>query len=57
LRAHRTQIDPDGPWFQVPLDLVLTVYPYEDFELLASRDNANPEGSELMVAPVVGNEY
>jgi mycothiol S-conjugate amidase len=57
LRAHRTQIDPDGPWFQVPLDLVLSVYPYEDFELLASRDNANPEGSELMAAPVVGNEY
>jgi mycothiol S-conjugate amidase len=47
LRAHRTQIDPDGPWFQIPLDVVLSAYPYEDFELLASRDNADPEGSEL----------
>ncbi|MEA3503295.1 MAG: PIG-L family deacetylase, partial [Actinomycetota bacterium] len=30
LRAHRTQIDPDGPWFQIPLEVVLSVYPYED---------------------------
>lgn len=47
LRAHRTQIDPDGPWFQIPLDIVLSVYPHEDFELLASRDNADPEGFDL----------
>jgi mycothiol S-conjugate amidase len=38
LRAHRTQIDPDGFWFQVPLEVVEAVYPFEDFELLASRD-------------------
>jgi mycothiol S-conjugate amidase len=37
LRAHRTQVDPDGFWFQVPLDLVKRVYPYEDFELMAAR--------------------
>lgn len=37
LRAHRTQVDPDGFWFQVPLELVQSVYPYEDFELMASR--------------------
>ena len=48
LRAHRTQIDPNGPWFQIPLDLVLSVYPYEDFELLASRDGADPAGTEIM---------
>ncbi|MEA3510626.1 MAG: PIG-L family deacetylase [Actinomycetota bacterium] len=47
LRAHRTQIDPNGPWFQIPLDVVHSVYPYEDFELLASRDGADPEGSDL----------
>jgi mycothiol S-conjugate amidase len=47
LRAHRTQIDPDGPWFQIPLDIILSVYPHEDFELLASRDNADPEGFDL----------
>ncbi len=47
LRAHRTQVDPDGLWFQIPLDLILSVYPYEDFELLASRDNASPTGTNL----------
>lgn len=47
LRAHRTQIDPDGPWFQIPLDIILSVYPHEDFELLASRDSAGPEGFDL----------
>jgi mycothiol S-conjugate amidase len=42
LASHRTQIDPDGPWFQVPLDLVEAVYPYEDFELLAAV--SRPDG-------------
>ncbi len=36
LAAHRTQVAPDGPFFQVPVDLVQEVYPYEDFELLAA---------------------
>jgi mycothiol S-conjugate amidase len=48
LRAHHTQIDPDGPWFQIPSDVIISVYPYEDFELMASRDGAPPEGSELI---------
>lgn len=37
LRAHATQVDPDGFWFQVPTPVVEEAYPYEDFELLASR--------------------
>jgi len=37
LRAHATQVDPEGFWFRVPLDVVRAVYPYEDFALLASR--------------------
>ena len=53
LRAHRTQIDPDGFWFQVPLDVVESVYPYEDFELLASRDDeTSPEATSDLFAPV-----
>lgn len=48
LRAHRTQIDPDGPWFQIPTDLVRDVYPYEDFELMAARDGASETGTELV---------
>ncbi|MDK1018766.1 MAG: mycothiol conjugate amidase Mca [Actinomycetota bacterium] len=36
LRAHRTQVDPDGFWFAVPTDFIESVYPWEDFELLTS---------------------
>ena len=34
LIAHATQIDPDGPWFHVPLDVQQSVWPTEDFELV-----------------------
>jgi mycothiol S-conjugate amidase len=50
LRAHRTQIDPDGPWFQIPSELILSVYPYEDFELMAARDAALPDGMGLFAS-------
>ncbi|GAA3577007.1 mycothiol conjugate amidase Mca [Microlunatus spumicola] len=33
LIAHATQIDPEGTWFQIPMDLQLEVWPTEDFEL------------------------
>jgi mycothiol S-conjugate amidase len=36
LAAHRTQVAPDGPFFQVPIEVIRDVYPFEDFELLAS---------------------
>ena len=35
LRAHATQVDPDGFWFQIPEEVVIDVYPWEDFALLA----------------------
>jgi len=47
LRAHRTQIDPDGHWFQVPTELVEEVYPWEDFELMASRVGWNADENDL----------
>jgi mycothiol S-conjugate amidase len=47
LRAHRTQIDPTGPWFQVPTDLVEEVYPWEDFELMASRIPTDVDSNDL----------
>jgi mycothiol S-conjugate amidase len=37
LRAHETQVDPNGFWFAVPTDVVQAAYPCEDFELLATR--------------------
>ena len=36
LKAHRTQIDPDGRWFAVPMDVQREVWPTEDFELAMS---------------------
>ncbi|UNX56317.1 mycothiol conjugate amidase Mca [Georgenia sp. TF02-10] len=37
LRAHATQIDPDGFFFQVPRDLEAEVWPFEEFELARAR--------------------
>ena len=37
LIAHATQIDPDGPWFHVPLEVQEAVWPTEDFELVESQ--------------------
>ena len=36
LLAHATQVDPDGHWFAVPLELQQEVWPTEDFELACS---------------------
>ena len=52
LRAHRTQVDPDGFWFAVPEELVREVYPYEDFELMASRVEVPERESDLFAGLV-----
>ncbi|MEU4772331.1 mycothiol conjugate amidase Mca [Micromonospora sp. NPDC023644] len=44
LRAHATQIDPDGFWFQVPMEMQKQAWPTEDFELVRSLvDSPLPE--------------
>jgi mycothiol S-conjugate amidase len=44
LRAHATQVDPDGPWFRAPLDIQRKVWPTEDYELVRSFvDSEQPE--------------
>jgi mycothiol S-conjugate amidase len=44
LLAHATQVDPDGPWFSVPLEIQREVWPTEDFELARSLvDTTIPE--------------
>jgi mycothiol S-conjugate amidase len=44
LLAHATQIDPDGWWFAVPLDMQREVWPHEDYELVVSHvESALPE--------------
>ncbi len=37
LLAHATQIDPDGSWFAVPLELAQQAWPTEDYELVTSH--------------------
>ncbi len=44
LIAHATQIDPDGGWFRVPMELQQEIWPTEDYELALSRvDTSLPE--------------
>jgi mycothiol S-conjugate amidase len=44
LRAHATQVDPDGFWFRAPLDIQRKVWPTEDYELVRSFvDSPTPE--------------
>ncbi|HYY12710.1 MAG TPA: mycothiol conjugate amidase Mca, partial [Kineosporiaceae bacterium] len=44
LLAHATQIDPQGWFFSIPLELQRRVWPTEDFELVRSLvDSTTPE--------------
>lgn len=36
LLAHRTQVDPNGTWFAVPLEMQARLWPTEEFELVRS---------------------
>jgi len=37
LRAHRTQVDPEGMWFAVPLEMQRDLWPTEDYHLAISH--------------------
>ena len=41
LKAHRTQIDPDGRWFSMPDELAVQTWPWEDY-VLALNDVVTP---------------
>jgi mycothiol S-conjugate amidase len=44
LIAHATQIDPDGGWFRVPMEIQKEVWPTEEYELVKSLvDTSLPE--------------
>jgi mycothiol S-conjugate amidase len=47
LKAHATQIEPDGRWFAVPLDLQRRAWPTEDFQLAVSLVNTDPDENDL----------
>lgn len=36
LRAHASQVDPDGPWFSVPLEIQQAGWPTEDYQLVSA---------------------
>ncbi|MGW0602862.1 mycothiol conjugate amidase Mca [Streptomyces sp. NPDC002644] len=47
LIAHATQIDPDGGWFRIPLELQREVWPTEDYELAKSLVTTDIPESDL----------
>jgi mycothiol S-conjugate amidase len=47
LRAHATQVDPDGFWFRAPLDIQRAVWPTEDYELVRSFVDSHPPEDDL----------
>ncbi|MGC5628649.1 mycothiol conjugate amidase Mca [Georgenia sp. Z1344] len=53
LRAHATQIDPDGFFFSVPRDLEAQVWPVEEFELVLSRVPVSDAVEDDLFAGVV----
>jgi len=47
LLAHATQVDPDGAWFAVPLELQREVWPTEDYELARSLVDVTSSEDDL----------
>lgn len=47
LRAHRTQVDPDGVWFAVPLDMQRDLWPTEDYHLAICHVETQVPESDL----------
>lgn len=47
LRAHVTQVDPDGPWFAADRAIEREVHPYDGFWLLRSEVETDPPEDDL----------
>jgi mycothiol S-conjugate amidase len=47
LLAHATQVDPHGPWFDVPLEVQQEAWPTEDYELARSLVNSTIPEDDL----------
>jgi len=58
LKAHATQIDPDGPWFACPIEVQQAAWPTEDYHLARSLvDTELPEDDLFAgVRPLAGAE-
>ena len=59
LRAHATQIDPDGPWFAVPLAIQKLGWPTEDYELVCSTVETSIPEDDLFagIAQVPADDF
>jgi mycothiol S-conjugate amidase len=42
LRAHRTQVDPEGHWFRMPTDHLRGVHPWEEYQLARTLVGKGP---------------
>ena len=47
LRAHRTQVEPEGIWFAVPLEMQRDLWPTEDYHLAISHVPTHVPESDL----------
>jgi len=47
LRAHATQVDPEGMFFAAPNELQRSTWPWEDYALIESRVRAAPPETDL----------
>jgi mycothiol S-conjugate amidase len=56
LKAHATQVDPDGFWFACPLEVQQAAWPTEDYHLARSLVNSELPEDDLFagIRPVVG---
>lgn len=54
LLAHATQIDPDGAWFAVPLEVAQEVWPTEDYELVRSHVESRVPEDDLFAGVIMG---
>lgn len=53
LLAHATQVDPDGDWFRIPLEVQRRVWPTEDYELVVDRVGASLPEDDLFAGVAV----
>lgn len=53
LLAHATQIDPNGPWFSIPLEIQQRGWPSEDYQLVRSTVPTEPPESDLFAGIAV----
>ena len=56
LLAHATQVDPEGAWFHIPLDVHETVWPTEDWELARSHVEVSLPEDDLFAGIAVPAE-